>query len=175
MLAELEDSRAEDGGPVALTCSVSGKGTVAPAGEGSITELRLSKCSKIKRGGCKTETKEAEESKEWVTAYGLPWKTQLMLNGKGAVRLKTTLKIGYSVGFQWECKEALLGGTVKDVCTDPYVESEPENAATGVFDWYENNRLSPWLDCTRGDEGSGTLYGKLTIKGPEGKILSVKE
>lgn len=167
---ELNDLNAPsaNGNGQSLTCSgsVSGKGTVAPKGAGTITELKLTKCTLVHQGECKKESKEAEESKEWVKALHLPWKTQLD-KSSGIGLWKTTTGGTGSPGFRWEC-ETLIGKYV-DECTVSELLSEPKNEAWGVlmkFNW----ERGPVMFCTQG--GKGGLYGgSMKLKGPAGKIL----
>ena len=113
-------------GAITITCSgVTGKGTVAPKGVGSITEFKLSKCYRTRIGGCKTQTQAEQESTEWVRMIHLSWPTKLTeehnfgdwVGEEGPSRM----------GFEFECTN-LLGGKMKDTC-----ETEVTGLSPAVF------------------------------------------
>jgi hypothetical protein len=152
------------GGPSITCASVTGKGTVAPKGAGTITEFKLGKCTKTSRGICEEETKKSEEAKEWVTAVNLPWKTELtgqlnIFEGKSA-----------DPGWQFECTSIL--GTLKGTCTAYRLRTRVFGYPEGVMD--EIPELPPYelLKCA-GFEAEVNVH--IVLKGPEGTRLSFKE
>lgn len=153
-------------GKMGLICSVSGKGTVAAKGEGSITELKLTKCKKPQTSACEAETKE-EESKKWVTAVNLPWKTQL--SGEGETFMTIHNETGFHVGFQFECKTVV--GQEKDECTVGTIWSRLANNVWGVLGEF-NPLWGKLPSCTQSKKATGENFGTLKIKGPEGQVLS---
>jgi hypothetical protein len=164
-----------------ITCSgFTGKGTVAPAGAGKITEFKLSKCTRTKQGICEAETKAQEESKEWVKAIKLPWETRLAeRNASTAEFLLKGNGPGASAGWEFECKA--FGFTVKDECRALQEDAEILQEGTGVdvrFRAFPSGFSIAGWGCKTGVEAlrssAGELVADLIVKGPEGKTLSFK-
>lgn len=172
---ELQD-KSIAGGEVLLTCAaVTGKGTVAPAGAGTITEMKLSKCTKIQKGACLEETKKSEEEKEWVRSTNLPWKTQFEGNFLAPV---DNLSAG-SPGVSWEFECKGIVGTIKDRCMKPIWETrligKPSEGVEQQFvPWPQGQTHA--MECETGTgpvrTGAGNMTALVIVNGPEGKMLS---
>jgi hypothetical protein len=172
---EIADTKSS-GGQITLTCSgVTGKGTVAPKGAGTITEFKLIKCYRTHIGACKTQTQAEQESTEWVRMIHLSWPTKLTTEHEFGAWVEG------GMGFEFECTN-ILGGKTKDTC-----ESEPVPPAGSVFTrlrqqsgevFQEFRGLlgpTPPFKCSVGGAKAGEFYAAIVLKGPEGKKLSYKE
>jgi hypothetical protein len=176
------------GGAVTITCGAgSGKGTVAPSGGGSITEFKLSKCSRKVAGACKSQTKAEEESTEWVRMINLSWPTKLTTTGRYRfgdwVESHGGNGAGPDMGFEWECTN-IIGTKTKDKCEAGSIEEAPwgtyitEVHLEGEAVFQEFRQLegpTPPLKCSIGGRESGELYATIALKGPEGQKLTYKE
>jgi hypothetical protein len=171
------------GGAIVLTCSgVTGKGTVAPKGAGTITEFKLSKCWRTRTGACKEQTKAEQESTEWVRMIHLSWPTKLVDKGLlAADRVETQGGEGFGphMGFEFECTN-IIGTKTKDTCeTDiqllgAYVTELFQEREAVLQQFRQLQGPTPRLKCSVGGAGSGEIYGDIVPKGPAGKTLSFK-
>jgi hypothetical protein len=175
----MEDQK-QPGGATVVTCAAAtGKGTIAPKGAGTITEFKLSKCTKVKSGLCQSEAKKSEEEKEWVKTLHLPWSTQLKeIAVSGQLEDWVEAKGTEDMGWQWECTN-LLGSKVKDECTTEPHESgayktELSELAGGVLQNFPGYiQLDNFhLHCSLGGDGAGEITAQILWTGPEGKRLS---
>lgn len=158
-------------GELEIKCSSSGKGTVAPAGAGSITEFKLSKCTKIKRAGCVKETTEKEESTEWSKVLNLPWKTQLEKTRSAEIRNSIGGSINGTIAWEAECKIAVTKEQQKVFCEARQQGGEPKKLSGEVSETLSTLPRNPIPFCNS-SEGTGLVYSNIHVKGPEGKALS---
>jgi hypothetical protein len=173
----LTDKTIAVGGEPTLSCTaVTGKGTVAPGGLGTITEFKLAKCSKTKNGGgCEEETKKTEEGKEWVKAVHLPWKTSFA----NPEKLKMTGTSGFP-GWQFECTFIWTKEIEKDTCTEATLSQVSNGIEGGVKDEipfappFERYACRTTIGKTEGEVrlNAAEVNVHIILKGPEGKTLS---
>lgn len=168
----LEDRSVEGVGKVTITCAgITGKGTVAPEGQGTITAIKLSKCteSASEKGPC-GEEKKVEEEKEWVTATNLPSKIAL----EGATAWVGSRK--HDPGWRFECEIPILKSKLTGECKprgEERYKDGPVNITGGVALEFPGEGLDKNLTCGNAQDG-GQMFGAIVLKGPEGKELSFK-
>ena len=166
-----------------FSCSFSSKGTVAPAGKGSVTEEKLTKCKREPRLG--QEITQCQEGQPLTaTAIGLPWTTQLSSQGE----IQTTAT---KLGWKWECNTVFVENEHKvaweerftNECTGGFLNAGSSDQISGVGESFEGRGMGP-LPCSakitglfheKGEkkEGDAWPYSSSLIKAA-GVKLSIK-
>ncbi len=152
-----------------LTCAaVTGKGTVGPKGAGTITEFKVSKCTRTKQGGCKSETKTEEEGKEWVKTYQLPWEMKFV----GAPDEMEPVSSGHRPGWEFECT-SITKEKLQDKCFrfSEFFRTELYRVSEGVEEGFPTHPETEKFSCSLGGSESGEVKVFVLLKGPEGKRL----
>lgn len=162
---EQEDSKSP-GGATAIICSASGTGTIGAGGEGTVTTIRLEKCSfvKGKAGSC-------EESKSVTSKFiNLPWATRLeeRINKSSEIELRNVLtssSSGKAPGLEVECTVAGILKIV-DTCEGMFSSTNVRvNRAEGsVIGEYEKVSEEEPGTCSVGGKDSGFIRGAITSK-----------
>jgi hypothetical protein len=162
-----------------LKCSFSSKGTVSPAGKGSVTEEKLTNCKREATSG--NEIVKCQEGQPLTaTAVHLPWTTQLASSSENQNQTPG------AVGWKWGCRtffEEFEGFKVETVFSNECVgglTGAIANEIGGVGESYKGalTQASP-LVCTAREterpnkEGDAWPYSKNLIKAA-GVTLSVK-
>jgi hypothetical protein len=172
----LTDLKAPLVGEAAAECSGILDGTVGPAGEDEITEVltfagvaygKDNANNELEgTGAACTNVKNCPGALVWV--FGLPWLTQLELEGSIFVDdfiSDNTVKL---LGYELECSEQL--GKPVDLCTQPLFKATLENMGAPENDVLGTINEQGQANCSLGGVGAGD-----TVSGEAGLTSTLDE
>jgi len=148
------------GGETIIHCHGFNDGTIGPHALDLIlaitaellgTNPRIT-CNYVKQGACESSPRPL------ALAVGLPWHTELYLEGTEVRDHITSDTPGGTIGWKVVCKAILLG-TVTDECTNKLTSVKVTNVAGGVEG--EFDAKSSLGDCKVGTEAVRTGAGKV--------------